>query len=159
QVLLDSRKVLGGWGQEPELRDHRLAVTVRGGARTLGVFDLASGRFTKFRGDSCQIGWWPGQERVLWIEGHKGNGGTRIVSGPPDASRGDVLMDLPGKYSHEYYPRLTRDGSWLVWAASAGDHEPGVADYEIFLWKVGEPWDRAQRLTHHTGNDQWPDAR
>jgi WD40-like Beta Propeller Repeat len=159
EVLVDSGKVLGGWGQEPDLRDHRLAVTIRGSVfGAFGVYDLVAHKFTAFPGDSCQIAWWPGQERLIWIEGHKGNGGTRVAWGPPDGSRAETLMDLPGRYSHEYFPRISRDGAWLAWAASAGDHEPGRADYEIFLWKLGDAWDRALRLTYHTGNDQWPDV-
>jgi len=158
EVLLDSGRELGGWAQEPDLRDHRLAVTIRGSVfGGFGVYDLASRKFTAFPGDSCQIAWWPGQERLIWIEGHKGNGGTRVARGSPDGSGVETLMDLPGPYSHEYFPRIGRDGAWLVWAASAGGHEPGRADYEIFLWKLGEPWARALRLTYHTGNDQWPD--
>ena len=158
EVLLDAGKVLGGWAQEPVIRDHRIAATIRGTVfGAFGVYDLATRRFKAFPGDSCQIGWWPGQERVFWIEGHVGNGGTRVAWGPSDGSRVETLMDLPGKYSHEYFPHPSPDGQWLVWAASAGDHEPGRADYEIFLWKVGEPWPSALRLTYHTGNDQWPD--
>ena len=158
-VLVDAGRVLGGSGQEPDLRDHRLAVTVRGAVvGGFGIYDLDSRRFVPFQGDSCQIAWWPGQERVIWIEGHAGNGGTRVVWGTPDGRRAQTLIDLPGPYSHEYFPRISRDGAWLAWAASAGDHEPGRADYEIFLWKLGEPWDSALRLTYHTGNDQWPDV-
>jgi Tol biopolymer transport system component len=158
EVLLDAGKVLGGWAQEPVLRDHRIAATIRGAVfGAFGIYDLSSRRFQPFRGDSCQIGWWPGQERLFWIEGHAGNGGTRVAWGPSNGSRVETLIDLPGKYSHEYFPHPSPDGQWLVWAASAGDHEPGRADFEVFLWKVGEPWPSALRLTYHTGNDQWPD--
>jgi Tol biopolymer transport system component len=159
EVLLDAGKTLGGWGQEPDLRGDRLALTIRGAVfGAFGVYDLGTRKFTAFPGDSCQISWWPGEERLIWIEGHQGNGGTRVAWGPSDGKRVETLIDLPGKYSHEYFPRLSRDGKWLVWAASAGGHEPGRADYEIFLWKVGEPPERALRLTYHTGNDQWPDV-
>jgi len=158
EVLVEAEKVLGGAGQEPDLRDQRLAVTVRGAMYgAFGIYDLRARRFTAFPGDACQIAWWPGQDRVLWIEGHKGNGGTRVAWGPPNGKKVETLIDLPGQFSHEYFPRLSRDGAWLAWAASAGDHEPGRADYEIFLWKVGDRWDTALRLTYHTGNDQWPD--
>jgi dipeptidyl aminopeptidase/acylaminoacyl peptidase len=158
EMLLDAGKVLGGWAQEPVLRDHRIATTIRGTAfGAFGIYDRDARKFKSFPGDSCQIGWWPGQERVYWIEGHVGNGGTRVAWGPSDGSRVETLIDLPGKYSHEYFPHPSPDGRWLVWAASAGDHEPGRADYEIFLWKVGDPWQSALRLTYHTANDQWPD--
>ena len=66
-------------------------------------------------------------------------------------------MDLPGEYSHEYFPRLSRDGRYLVWAASREGHEHDIADYEIFLWRMGDPPKDALRLTHSPANDRWPD--
>lgn len=60
--------------------------------------------------------------RLLWVSG-TGSGGTRIMQGRPDRVGGDVLMDLSGAYSHEYLPRVTPDGRWLVWGAAAEGHE------------------------------------
>jgi hypothetical protein len=79
------------------------------------------------------------------------------MTGAPDGTDRHVFMDLPGPYSHEYFPRFSNDGRWLVWGAAAEGHEHDRADYEIFVWEIGTPWERAVRLTHHTGNDQWPD--
>jgi hypothetical protein len=66
-------------------------------------------------------------------------------------------MDLPGRRSHEYFPRLSRDGKWMVWGATQRGHDHDIADYEIYLWEVGTPADSAVRLTFHSGNDRWPD--
>ena len=66
-------------------------------------------------------------------------------------------MDLPQDFSHEYFPKLSNDGKWLVWGASQGDHEHDLADYEIFLWKLGRPWEEAVRITYNPANDRWPD--
>jgi hypothetical protein len=79
------------------------------------------------------------------------------MTAAPDGTDRRVLMDLPGARSHEYFPKLSNDGGWLVWAASAEGHEHDRADYEIFLWRVGTPWGQAIQLTQHPGNDQWPD--
>ena len=68
-----------------------------------------------------------------------------------------TLIDLPGEYSHEYFPRVTADGEWLIWGASSGGHEHDRADYEIFVWKIDSPWETATRVTYSPGNDQWPD--
>jgi hypothetical protein len=67
------------------------------------------------------------------------------------------LMDLPGRRSHEYFPELSSDGKWLIWAATQRGHDHDTADYEIYLWQVGSPSDQAVRLTHNSGNDRWPD--
>ena len=106
----------------------------------------------------CQTTWVPGTRDLLWMDA-SGNGGTRVMRGPADgSSAGEVFMDLPGTRSHEYFPRLSPDAEWLVWAATAEGHEHDRADYEIYAWRVGTPWDTAVRLTHFAGNDQWPDV-
>jgi hypothetical protein len=66
-------------------------------------------------------------------------------------------MDLPGRRSHEYFPELSSDGKWLIWAATQRGHDHDTADYEIYLWQVGSSPDKAVRLTHNSGNDRWPD--
>lgn len=105
----------------------------------------------------CQTRWVPGTEDLLWVEPH-GNGGTRIVRAAADASTREVFMDLPGDRSHEYFPNISDDGRWLVWGAAAEGHEHDRADYEIYVWQVGTPWEDAVRLTYYAGNDQWPDV-
>jgi hypothetical protein len=66
-------------------------------------------------------------------------------------------MDLPGRRSHEYFPELSRDGKWMVWGITQRGHDHDIADYEIYLWEVGSPPDKAARLTFNSGNDRWPD--
>jgi Tol biopolymer transport system component len=160
-VLLDGPTTEGikGGMETPELSPDgtRLAVTVR--SRQYGgvaVMDLTTRAVTRLSpGQACQITWVPGSEALLWME-TRGNGGTRIMSGGPGRSR-DVFMDLPGAYSHEYFPRVSNDGRWLAWGAAARGHEHDRADYEIFVWRTGSPVTEAIRLTHHPANDQWPD--
>jgi hypothetical protein len=45
----------------------------------------------------------------------------------------------------------------MVWGITQRGHDHDVVDYEIYLWQVGTPPDSAVRLTHHSGNDRWPD--
>jgi len=116
-------------------------------ARTLAVLT---------REQACEPTWAPDGRSLLWVE-TGGRGGTRIMTGSPDGGGRRPFMDLPGAYSHEYFPRLSNDGRWLVWGAAAEGHEHDRADYEVFLWAVGTPVVEAVRLTHHAGNDQWPD--
>ena len=74
--------------------------------------------------------------------------------GVPKAAK---LMDLPGRRSHEYFPRVSSDGKWLVWGATAKGHDHDIYDYELYLWQIGTPVKTAARLTYHTANDRWPD--
>jgi Tol biopolymer transport system component len=134
----------------------RLIVTLRG--KTAGVFilDLKDGAATRVSGTGCEGTWRPGSREGVWVE-NGGRGGTHLLASPADRIARRIFMDLPGTFSHEYFPRFSADGRWLVWGASAGDHEHDIADYEIFLWQVGQPWEKAVRLTYNTANDRWPD--
>jgi Tol biopolymer transport system component len=145
----------------------RLAFVLRGtfaGAHALSgafsgavVFDLRTRKVAVLtREQACQTTWAPDGERVIWVE-TGGNRGTRVMAGRPDGSARGVLMDLPGPLSHEYFPTASPDGHWLIWGAAAEGHEHDRADYEVFVWRIGTPWSEAVRLTHHPGNDQWPD--
>ena len=159
-VLLDGPTTEGirGGMETPELSPDgtRLAVTVRSQYDGVAVVDLATRTVTRLSpGQACQITWMPGSEALLWVE-PGGNGGTQVMIGGPGRPRA-VFMDLPGAHSHEYFPRISNDGRWLVWGAAASGHEHDRADYEIFVWQIGRPVAEAIRLTHHPGNDQWPD--
>ena len=75
---------------------------------------------------------------------------------PLDGTISDWL-DLPGEYSHKYFPRLDSSENYLVLGASSGAHEPDIEDYELFLWKTNTSVSKAIRLTFDQGNDSWPD--
>lgn len=146
--------------QTPELspRDpDLLAVTLRG--RPDGVFLLrwrSPERFFGLSSGSCELTWMPDGREALWVE-NGGRGGTRIAISDLEGKGKRVLMDLPLSFSHEYFPKVSNDGRWLVWGASEGGHEHDLADYEIFLWKIGRPWEEAVRITYNPANDRWPD--
>jgi Tol biopolymer transport system component len=159
-VLVDGPSADGirGGLESPELSPdgRRLALTVRSPAYNgVVVLDLASRRVTRLsESQACQLTWSP-REEPIWVDSG-GRGGTRIMIEPSGRGRA-VLMDLPGRHSHEYFPRVSNDGGWLVWGAAAEGHEHDRADYEIFVWELGTAPEQAVRLTHHPGNDQWPD--
>lgn len=162
----------GAYSQQPMLSPNGklLAVTVRGSDRQTGIYNLESGEWNT-TGAGCQITWWPDNSAVLRMnEGH-GNGGTEILkisvdeSGKPtDKIRGLGVpkeirfMDLPGRRSHEYFPAVSQDGTWMVWCATDRGHEHDIYDYEVFVWNTNT--DKKKdfvRLTFHDGNDRWPD--
>ncbi|MCF0223857.1 MAG: PD40 domain-containing protein [Fibrobacter sp.] len=159
--------------QEPNLSPDgkHLAVTLRGSMRETGVWDLEKGLWTK-SGDGCQIDWIADGSKLYRVN-PTGNGGTAAPSeilwftakdgkqvekvGFFGIPKNVKLMDLPGRRSHEYFPRISPDGKWLVWGATDKGHDHDVFDYELFIWKIGEPVETVTRLTYHTGNDRWPD--
>ena len=148
-----------GTVQEPELlTDSLVALTLRHvPEESVGVLDLTTGSYTPVSTSrACQITWIPGRRHLVWMD-DGGRGGTRVMHGSMDGPQGEVLMDLPHEYSHEYFPRITADGEWMIWGAAAEGHEHDRADYELFAWKLDQPWSSAVRLTYSESNDQWPD--
>ena len=104
----------------------------------------------------CQMVWRGGDPRdFAWMD-HPGHKGTAIYTMGVDGGPA-VLLDNPGDWSHEYFPRFAGEGRWLVYGASTGGHEQDSADYEIFLWDTADTNTPPARLTFHTGNDCWPD--
>jgi Tol biopolymer transport system component len=160
-LLVDAAAELGGRVElgDPEMGPSRrhLAFYLRGHAAGAAVFDLETRALVPLtREQACQTTWAPDGRALVWVE-TGGQGGTRVMTGGSDGAGRRVLIDLPGRHSHEYFPKLASDGRWLVWGATAEGHEHDRADYEIFLWELGAPPESAVRLTHHPGNDQWPD--
>ncbi len=166
-LILDSKKEesLGGADlQQPQLSPDGkcLAITLRGARRATGLFDLENKSWTP-TGQGCQINWHPDGKRIYWIN-PSGNGGSEAFSIPVSGCKPTKeyeyeemkFIDIPGRQSHEYFPQMTSDGKWLVWAATRRGHDHDVADYDIFIWEIGRPAEEATRLTFHSGNDRWP---
>ena len=145
--------------EEPELlQDGLVSITLRDVPdETVGVLDLTAGTYKPLSSSrACQITWVPSRRHLVWIFG-EGRGGTQVMHASLEDAREEVLIDLPHEYSHEYFPRVTANGEWLIWGASAGGHEHDRADYELFVWKLDRPQSTALRLTFSKANDQWPD--
>jgi hypothetical protein len=107
-------------------------------------------------GTGCQLNWAPDTGTLYWV-GHGGKMRNQILRYDWTRKTAEPWLDLPEPFSNEYFPKLSADGTYLVLGASAGGHEHDLADYEIFLWRIGTPAKEAVRLTYHSGNDNWPD--
>ena len=151
--------------QQPEMsHDGKyIAITLRGAKRETGIWDIEKKKWNT-TGQGCQINWSPDGSGIYWVN-PTGNGGSEVYhmpikNGKPAKELSDdelLLMDMPGRRSHEYFPQLSADGKWLVWGITQRGHDHDTADYEIYLWEVGTPADKAVRLTYHSANDRWPD--
>lgn len=168
QMLVDSeveRALDGAELQQPQMsRDgEHIALTLRGAKRETGTFDLESREWVS-TGKGCQVAWHPIEDRIYWIN-PSGNGGSEVFSIPMKDGKPEKeydyeemrFVDIPGRRSHEYFPRISVDGAWMVWAATQRGHDHDIADYEVYIWKIGAPHELATRLTFHSGNDRWPD--
>lgn len=167
--LVDGKALLkGGIAQNPNMSSDGkfLAITLRGSERSVGVLNLGTKQwFESASGGGCQMTFFPGGHRVVRVN-PTGNGGTELYAYDMDASGKHGALsadqqkwiDLPGRRSHEYFPQISQDGKWLVWAATDRGHDHDIVDYEIHLLKIGESAEKATRITFHSGNDRWPDA-
>ncbi len=136
--------------------DGELVVTMRGGRR--GTWLMGKEGQERRIGGGCEITWQSGDSSsLIWVD-HPGIQKNTILTTDSKGGKETVLLDVAAAYSHEYFPKTSTDGHWLVFGASTGDHEHDMADYEIFLWKIGAPQKDILRITWHTGNDCWPDV-
>jgi hypothetical protein len=133
-----------------------LAVTLRGTCRMTAL--LRRGRDPVRVGGGCQLAFSPTGNFLYYVD-HGGKQQNAVYRFRPDSNEKSKWIDLPGEFSHEYFPKLSPGGELLVFGASTGGHEHDSTDYEIFLWKPGTPAGEAARVTFHTGNDCWPDIR
>jgi Tol biopolymer transport system component len=160
----------GALAQHPTLSDDGkfLALTLRGSGRETGILNLTTHKYFT-SGGGCQFSFFPNSHRCIRVN-ETGNGGTSLfafdlkedgthgkLSGGEIDGKSIVFMDMPGRRSHEYFPRLSPKGDYLIWGITQKGHDHDIADYEIFLWKVGDAPEKAARLTYHSGNDRWPD--
>ena len=67
-------------------------------------------------GGGCQLGWIPGGGGLLCVD-DGARGGNAIHRQDPGTGRRNLLFDALGTHRHEYFPRMARDGRWLVYAA------------------------------------------
>ena len=134
----------GVWATLPDAHagDPMFALTLRGAKNATVHVRLADG--IKLRepelieiAGGCQMVWRGGNPRdFAWMD-HPGHKDTAIYTMGVDGGPA-VLLDNPGDWSHEYFPRFAGDGRWLVYGASEGAHEQDVRDYEIFLWDTSD---------------------
>ena len=172
KILLDGNTAMkkGTIIQQPSISPDGkyIAATLRGTSRETGIWDIEKKVWVK-TGGGCQIQWMPMGSNIYWVN-PTGNGGTAAPSeiltmtlkdGKPTEKINNIkkfrLMDLPGRRSHEYFPKFDQSDDYLVWGATDKGHDHDIYDYELYVWKKGDPVKNAVRITFHTGNDRWPD--
>ena len=134
----------------------RMAVTVLGKRPRVSLISLPKGEETRVA-EGCQSSFAP---KVGWLALVEEGGKTdnRICRVDPDGANLEILLNMPGYWTHEFFPQVSNDGALLALGAAREGHELDTADYEIFLWRIGDAPDRVARVSFHTGNDQWPDV-
>ena len=97
----------------------------------------------------------PDGRHLYWVLGPKNFQAWEIGT-----KREHQLLGVPPvkPFNYTYFPTVSADARWLLYAASPGDHSHSTSDYEVYLlrlkdWRpVGEP----VRLTFNKRTDRWP---
>ncbi len=131
-----------------------IGLSIRPVRQTSALADL-KGKIRPF-GNGCQVNWTPDYRRLYYVDHLPGKDNAFFLVDPVSFER-ELWFNHASPFNHEYFPKATPGMDYLIFGASAGGHEHDVADYEIFMWKVGQKMDDTFRLTWHTGNDCWPD--
>lgn len=134
----------------------RMAFTYRNRGRPTNIIRDIDGQFHLVDTQSCQAQWTPEGDYVIYVHS-SGKQGKQFMRFDPKTKKTNGFLDLPGEFSHEYFANLSQNQKFMVFAASSGGHEHDIADYELFIWPVGEDATQASRLTFNTNNDSWPD--
>lgn len=134
----------------------RVAVTLRFKQHLIGTVDR-QGRIARIA-DGCQLTWSPTGTFLYYVD-YGGRMKNAIYVYEPSLGESRMALDMPGKFSHEYFPKLSDDERYMVFGASrsAKAHEHDKADFEIFLWQIGTPAGNVERLTFDKSNDNYPD--
>jgi Tol biopolymer transport system component len=171
--IFDAEKSVrkGVYSQQPQLSPDgkKIAVTLRGAKRETIIWNRDKNEFYS-TGGGCESDWFPDGSRIVRVNEGQGNGGTEVLAirvdenGNPTEKLGGIslpksirFMDLPGRRSHEYFPKIDKSGKWMIWCATQYGHEHDVVDYEVYIWNIEKDKNSATRLTFHSGNDRWPD--
>ena len=67
-----------------------------------------------------------------------------------------VVGHADADWGHEYFPRISTDGNWMVYGATTGCHDHDTCQYEIFVHPLGGGNDARTRVSDNNANDQWP---
>ncbi|MEL7060095.1 MAG: LamG-like jellyroll fold domain-containing protein [Acidobacteriota bacterium] len=158
RVLVDRAHPSRGWLIDPTL------TTATMGSPTFSPYDPARRTVDERpnRG-GCQPYVTSDGRWGVWVAG--AGGPIRAVDLETDLAhdllgKGDAR--LPADRRYLYFPMPSRDGLWLAWAASAGEHDHHAADYDVFVAEldpermelVGPPL----RVTSDPATDRFPDV-
>jgi len=127
------------------------------------IFDLKAKDKIYFFGSGCGPSTAPTGDLVYHVCGEEAFCPTKPdiyhMSLAELASRSSYAPEMAhpdADWGHEYHPRVSTDGKWLVYAASTGCHADEFCDYEIHVHKLGAGNDARTRVTFDDKNDQYP---
>jgi Tol biopolymer transport system component len=105
-------------------------------------------------GAGCQPTWTPDGKRIFFVTDTRYQENALWVYDWPEGPARRFLS-LSGTYRIAYFPSVSDDGRWLLFAACPfNQHDHSSAHYQIFILDLagGEP----VRLSHNEYTERWP---
>ncbi|MGI5817120.1 MAG: CIA30 family protein [Armatimonadota bacterium] len=93
---------------------------------------------------------------MYWVQGPKD---FRVWDTQKDEERQMLGVPAAEPHNYTYFPTVSADRRWLMYAASPGQHDHSTSDYEIYLQQLDnwQPSGAPVRLTFNSATDRWPD--
>lgn len=103
----------------------------------------------------CEPGWFNQSEEIFWVKKSGARERSGIYFFLPKLEKWSELYDGEAPRGHEYFPSLTSDDQYLLYASCREDeHSHETANYQLFIYDrtSGKP----TRLTFDGYNNRWP---
>lgn len=116
--------------------------------------DLKSGD-AQHIGHGCEPSWAGGSDRVAWVQRGRLQGGSGINVMDAKTKSRSSLVDFPHPHGYEYFPHVSADGKFVVYAAAReGEHSHYDSNYQIFVKDLSTG--KRMRLTEDEHTNRWP---
>jgi len=166
QTGVNNSMPVGAHIQNPKYNPQTKQIVFTGRQNQIGMHTgfwgtaLSDGETHQGVHNGCELSWNSAGNELFQVAGGGRSDTLRIASVDPESLHLSTLIDLEGEFSHEYWPKESQNGKYMVFGASRSkkEHTHDEADYEIFLWKSGSKPQEAIRLTFNTANENWPDV-
>ncbi len=118
------------------------------------VADLHSKQRTLIHA-GCEPSWFPDSKQLAWMKKSGAKSGSGVMSYNLASHAVAELADDGAPLGHEYFPSVTADGKYLLYAACPPDqHSHTDANYQIHLLNIQTG--QRQRLQFDTATNRWP---
>jgi Tol biopolymer transport system component len=129
-------------------------ISSRGGGWNTWIADLETGRAFHV-GEGCEPVWFPDGRRLVWVKAKGVRQGSGLYVRDLENDTVEDVQDDGPPLGHEYFPSISGDGRFLLWAACPeGQHAHATSNYQIFVRDLVSG--RVARLTTDTANNRWP---
>lgn len=129
-------------------------ISNRGGRWHAWYAELQSGKTFKI-GWGCEAVWFPSADKLAWVKEKGALAGAGIYQFQRLTGEIAVLQDDGPPRGHEYFPSISSDGRYLMYAACpANQHSHFDSNYQLMVKDLQS--NKVTRLTFDQFTNRWP---